>query len=220
MSKVTLYIDYLSQPSRAVLAFCLINNIPHEVIETEIVKGATDTEEFALISPTRTVPAMTHNGFSLSESNAILIYLSSAFNTPDHWYPSDPRLQAQVNIYLNWHHLNIRYGCGHYYYRKVVRPLFSSRGFSPEFEKEMLFVQQKSLEFVENILKSSKFVAGTSQISIADLICYSEIVHLCLLRFDFSKYPNIKQWMSCISSIPGIIQANSKFTDSLGEYKL
>lgn len=220
MSKVTLFIDYLSQPSRAVLAFCLINNIPHEVVETEIVKGATDTPEFGLISPTRTVPAMAHNGFSLYESNAILVYLASAFNTPDHWYPNDPKLQAQVNMYLNWHHLNIRYGCGHYYYRKVVRPLFSNRGFSSEFEKEMLYVQQKSLEFVENTLKTSKFVAGTPEISIADLVCYSEIVHLKLLRFDFQKYPKIQAWMLKISSIPGVNQAHLKFAESLGEYKL
>ena len=29
--KLTIYIDWASQPSRAVLAFCKINKIPHEV---------------------------------------------------------------------------------------------------------------------------------------------------------------------------------------------
>jgi hypothetical protein len=37
---IKLYIDYGSQPSRAVLALCLLNNIPHEVVETSLFKGA------------------------------------------------------------------------------------------------------------------------------------------------------------------------------------
>lgn len=35
---IKLYIDYGSQPARAVLAFCLIAKIPYEVIETRIFK--------------------------------------------------------------------------------------------------------------------------------------------------------------------------------------
>ena len=37
---IKLYIDYGSQPSRAVLALCLIAKIPHEVVETTMMTGA------------------------------------------------------------------------------------------------------------------------------------------------------------------------------------
>lgn len=37
---IKLYIDYVSQPSRAVLAFCLFNKIPIEIIEVSIFTGA------------------------------------------------------------------------------------------------------------------------------------------------------------------------------------
>jgi len=36
---IKLYIDYGSQPSRAVLALCIINKIPHEVIHISIMEG-------------------------------------------------------------------------------------------------------------------------------------------------------------------------------------
>ena len=36
---IKLYIDYLSQPSRAVYAVCLLGKIPLEVIETRLGKG-------------------------------------------------------------------------------------------------------------------------------------------------------------------------------------
>lgn len=35
---IKLYIDYMSQPARAVLALCIIANIPYEVVETSIMK--------------------------------------------------------------------------------------------------------------------------------------------------------------------------------------
>jgi hypothetical protein len=31
--------DHASQPSRAVLVFCRINKIPHQIVETRIAKG-------------------------------------------------------------------------------------------------------------------------------------------------------------------------------------
>jgi glutathione S-transferase len=36
---IKLYIDYVSQPSRAVLALCILANIPHEVIEVKLFKA-------------------------------------------------------------------------------------------------------------------------------------------------------------------------------------
>jgi hypothetical protein len=35
---IELFIDYISQPSRAVLAFCLLNNIRVTITETRIAK--------------------------------------------------------------------------------------------------------------------------------------------------------------------------------------
>lgn len=38
-SPVKLYIDYLSQPCRAVIALCILENIPYEVIEVRLMKA-------------------------------------------------------------------------------------------------------------------------------------------------------------------------------------
>jgi glutathione S-transferase len=203
-----------------VLSFCIINNIPVEIIETEIISGATESKPFISVSPAKTVPAITHNSLSLYESSAILIYLCSVFSVPDHWYPSDPELQGKVNVYLHWHHLNVRYGCGHYFYRKKVRPLFSNRGFSNDFEEEMLFVQRKSLELLEATLKNHDFVAATNEISIADLVCYCEVTHLRLLNFDFSIYPKLQAWINRVARIDGVRKAHQKFESYLASFKL
>lgn len=36
--KVNIYIDWVSGPCRAVLTFCQINNIPHNIVETRLNK--------------------------------------------------------------------------------------------------------------------------------------------------------------------------------------
>lgn len=46
-----LFIDYASQPSRAVLWLCLANRIPHEVHQVRILKGEQLAPEFAAINP-------------------------------------------------------------------------------------------------------------------------------------------------------------------------
>ena len=43
---IKLYIDYVSQPSRSVLAFCILAKIPHQVIKTNIVKGEVALSSF------------------------------------------------------------------------------------------------------------------------------------------------------------------------------
>lgn len=220
MSKPILYIDYLSQPSRAVLAFCIISKIPFEVQETGIISGQTNSKEFTEICPARTVPAMVHNGFALYESHAIMTYLASVFPIDDHWYPKDPVEQAKVNIYLHWHHLNIRFGCGHYLYKKIVRPLFSNQPFNKELEAEMLFIQKKSLHFIDDIMKNGKFVAGTDLPSIADISCYMEVGNLQLIEFDFSPFPNLVKWRETMRKIPGIAEANTRFDLNFSSPKL
>ena len=66
-------------------------------------------EDFAKVSPSKTVPAIDDNGFALSESAAIMTYLVDKYSLPDHWYPRDPKRRARVDEYMHWHHGNLRY---------------------------------------------------------------------------------------------------------------
>lgn len=55
---IKLYLDYASQPSRAVLAFCLLVKIPHQIIETSLMSGAVLLLEYrtTLQSSRRSTP--------------------------------------------------------------------------------------------------------------------------------------------------------------------
>jgi len=51
MATLKLFIDHASQPSRAILVFCLINKIPHEVVETRIGKAEVSHTLLSIFLP-------------------------------------------------------------------------------------------------------------------------------------------------------------------------
>jgi glutathione S-transferase len=93
--ELKIYADYASQPSRAVISFCLLNNIKFTLVETRVGKREHMTEEFIAINPNMQVPAIveidktTGEKWNLFESHAILRYLAKTRNVPDNWYPKD-----------------------------------------------------------------------------------------------------------------------------------
>ena len=53
-----LYIDWVSQPCRAVVVLCKALHIPHEIVEVRLFKGQHFAPDFNKISATRKLPAM------------------------------------------------------------------------------------------------------------------------------------------------------------------
>jgi hypothetical protein len=46
-----LYVDMMSQPSRAVLLFCRLNDIPHEVVSIRLANGEHRAPAFRAVNP-------------------------------------------------------------------------------------------------------------------------------------------------------------------------
>ena len=53
-------------------------------------------------------------------SAAILKYIVTKYQLPDHWYPTvDVCKRAKIDEYLSWHTENLRRGAGIYMFYKV-----------------------------------------------------------------------------------------------------
>lgn len=57
-----------------------------------------------ILNVAKKVPALKEGDFTLGESHAIMKYLHSTRELPDHWYPKDAKQRAKIDEYLDWHH--------------------------------------------------------------------------------------------------------------------
>ena len=107
--KLVLYVDFGSQPARAIAGFCKLNGIAHELKMVPLRKREHMKEPFISINPREIIPAMQELDastgevvFTLSESHTILRYLADSRMCPDHWYPrEDLKKRAIVDAYLD-----------------------------------------------------------------------------------------------------------------------
>jgi len=82
--ELEIYMDWMSQPCRAIVALCMFNNIKFTIKEVRLMKGENKKPEYTAISPDGKVPALreikkTTEGeedvFVLLESHSIMRYL-------------------------------------------------------------------------------------------------------------------------------------------------
>ncbi|KAL4442894.1 hypothetical protein ABPG74_010783 [Tetrahymena malaccensis] len=205
-----IFIDWISQPSRAVVTYCLIENIPHEIIQVRVNALEHRKPDYIQINPSAKVPAISdklENGeiFNLFESHTIMRYLSDRYNKYK-LYPQDNiQLRAVINSYLDWHHTNTR-KCGAYLF-----DVYSSSvlGIKPKNNIEQLYKQiEDILKFIDQVWLldgKNKFIGNNSMLTIADISCYCEVSQMIIDSYDFkNKTPNLYNWMKRMEVIPEI----------------
>jgi glutathione S-transferase len=168
------------------------------------------------------VPAITDGTFTLGESAAILQYIAETRNLTS-WYPtaSDPISRAKVNFWLHWHHGNSR---------KATKGILIHRLFRSAGADEKLATGVKglssSLQFMEKQLggadgKALNYLTGDSP-TIADLLIVTELDQLmpsAFNLFDFTKFPNILNWISRIQKLPNYDKIFSGVEEVSKKYK-
>ncbi|CAN6280471.1 unnamed protein product [Urochloa humidicola] len=186
MQPIKVYADRRSQPSRAVIIFCRVNQIEFEEVTVDLFKSQHLTPQFRKINPMGQVPAIVDGRFKLFESHAILRYLASVFpGVADHWYPADLFTRAKIESILDWHHSNLRRGAATLVMHTALAP-FLGLTTSPEAVKQAEKLLMQSLGRIESVWLNggAKFLLGSPQPSIADLSLVCEIMQLEILGDD------------------------------------
>jgi glutathione S-transferase len=171
--------------------------VPFERIETNILQGETRTREFLAKNPVGKVPVIEiDSGKYLTESNAILIYLSEGTE----FLPYDRYLRAQVFQWLCFE-------------QSIREPIASSRfwtsvlGKSSEYKQA---IEQRreagyaALKLIEDHLQNYNFFVG-ERYTIADiaLFAYTHVAHEG--GFDLAKFSATCAWIERVKQQTGYI---------------
>ncbi|KAF5290518.1 hypothetical protein FQA39_LY03622 [Lamprigera yunnana] len=193
-----LYFDALSQPSRALLILLQTSKIPFTKCPVNLGKGEHLTEEYKNnVSRFQKLPVISHGEYRLTESIAILRYLSREAEIPANLYPKDSKEQARVDEYLEWQHLNIRAMCSLYFIKKFVEPLLTG----VEADKQKIDAYERRmitcLDDFENLwLKSGPFITG-DKLTAADIWAACEVEQPRIAGYDPEVgRPILSKWLN------------------------
>ncbi|GIL78741.1 hypothetical protein Vretimale_372 [Volvox reticuliferus] len=218
--RLRLYVDFMSQPCRAVIIFSRCNKLPVELQMVLIHKGETRSPEYLARNPLGKVPLLedpeaVRSGegpgrdahLCLTESAAIMSYLSYKFPelVMEHWYPrSDPVQRARVDAALHWYQGNIRAGAMRLSFHKVVAQRLGLQG-DERVAADGLKTLKLALSGLEEYWlagDSRLFMTGRQPCS-ADLLCACELEQLHMLKAQWhgtsldeilAPYPLVQAW--------------------------
>ncbi|XP_068167515.1 glutathione S-transferase theta-2 [Antennarius striatus] len=201
---VEVYLDLLSQPCRALLILLECNQIPHTVRTVALRKGENKTPEFTKMNPMQKVPVLVDGDFVLTESDAILKYLATKFNVPEHWYPRQPERRARVDEYTAWHHTNTRPHAAKVFILEVLLPAMSGSPVDEGRLNRALSQLDETLDKLETMfLRRQPFLCG-DEITVADLLAICELMQPLVAGRDvLQQRPKLQHWKSRVQSAVG-----------------
>jgi glutathione S-transferase len=173
--------------------------LPFRLVDVDPGKGETRTPDYLALNPNGRVPLLVlPDGSTLSESNAMLLYLAEGTK----FLPSGKYERALVNQWLFFEQYD------HEPQIAVARSWLG--GYYPErtgkATAEQLSGWQdkggKALSVMEKRLEQNDWLAGASY-SVADisLYAYTHMAHEG--GFDLARYPGISAWIARVASVPG-----------------
>ena len=189
MGKLTIYGDSRSGNCLKVKWTADLLGVAYDWIETDILAGATHTEEFLKINPAGQTPAVIlPDGRPLSQSNAIIAYLAAVNESP--LLPADPYQRAKVDEWLFWEQYS------HEPYIAVRRFQKALLGKSDaEIDPKLLERGRRALARMELQLAETPYLAGAA-LTLADiaLVAYTRVADEA--GFDLAAFPGVRAWIA------------------------
>jgi glutathione S-transferase len=176
-------------------------SISFEYIELDILKGETRTSEFLEKNPNGRIPVLElEPGVFLSESNAILLYLSEGTS----FLPTDRLARARVTQWLFFEQYS------HEPYIATSR-FWLHQGKAEEYREALAQKQAPgyaALGVMEKRLKDHPFLVG-DRYTIADiaLFAYTHVAEEG--GFSLEKFPGIQAWIERVQAQPQHIPITS-----------
>lgn len=194
---IKLYGNRFSPPSNKVEMVLNELGVEYEFVFVDLLKGEQRKPEFLSLTPFGKVPVLVDGNFKLSESNAIIKYLSK--KTKSELYPSDLEKQAEVDMWCDFigQHLTL----GAYVkviFNKMVAPRIGVEP-DPRSMKEGYEFISKYLTLIEEKLNKTKFLAG-DKMTIADVTLLATIDPSEMIEVDLKTYPKLNTLRDSLKS--------------------
>ena len=170
--------------------------IPCEIVEVDILSGASRTPEFLKINPNGRTPVLDDNGSLLAESNAILAYLARDTK----YLPENRKKFALVFQWLFFEQYS------HEPFIATSRFWLQHKPDTPE--RSALLASKRdggwaALKIMEDQLTESEFFVNDYSIADIALFAYTHVADEG--GFPLDDFPKVREWIQRVTAQPGFI---------------
>jgi glutathione S-transferase len=178
-----------SARSRALRTLWMVGELglPYEHNDLLPRSPGTRTPEYLALNPNARVPTIEDDGFVLSESMAINLYLAKKHNSP--LYPKDPRDEALCWQWSLWETDRLDRQIVNYANHHMVLPEAERK---PAVAEAAWAEMAPALEVLEGALARSGWLVGGA-FSIADLNVAAALYRG--LTLDLGRWPRVTAWL-------------------------
>jgi GSH-dependent disulfide-bond oxidoreductase len=196
---ITFYAYGAPNPFKVAIALLELG-LEHEINVVKIWEGAGQSPEFLAINPNGKVPVIVDSdtGLTISESNAILLYLAEKTGK---LLPTDARLRQRALELL-------------FFQASGVGPMYGQRAwftlFAPEKVPYAITRYRNEAErlnqVIEGILQEGKPWFLGDEYSIVDIAFMGWVWTAVQMHFSIDDYPKLKAWFDRMLARPAVQQ--------------
>ena len=194
MSTIKLYRYPLSGHSHRVENFLSILGLDADIITVDLAEGEHKTPDFLKKNIFGQVPVLEDGPITIADSNAILIYLASKYDTKRQWLPLGAEEAANVQRFLSIAAGEIAHG-------PAAARLVTVFGASLDHEAAIESAHVL-LDTLETHLDGRDWLA-CDHATIADIADYTYIAHAPEGNVSLGSYPNVRAWLKRVEALPG-----------------
>ena len=164
--------------------------LPYSREEAGGAFGVVNSPEYRALNPNGQVPTIDDDGFVLWESNTIVRYLAAQYGADTSWYPTDPRVRAQADKWMDWTSTS---------FAGAFRPLFWGVLRTPAEQQDWVAINAaitvcaQLLQIVDQALSETPYLSG-DEIGMGDIPLGSFIYAWFEMPIERASLPHLSDW--------------------------
>jgi glutathione S-transferase len=194
---IRLYRHALSGHAHRVELFMSLLGLPCEAIDVNMVRGAHKAPDFvAKNNPFGQIPVIEDGDVAIADSNAILVYLATRYDSTGRWLPRDAVAAARVQQWLSVAAGQLASGPS----AARLAVLFGAR---LDVDRAQA-ISQQLFKVLDSHLTGRKFLVDDLP-TIADVAIYSYTAHAPEGGVSLDPYGHVRAWLARIEALPGFV---------------
>ncbi|VVD64081.1 glutathione S-transferase family protein [Pandoraea horticolens] len=196
---IRLYRHVLSGHCHRVELMLHLLDLPYETIDIDLLAGEHKQPAFLAMNHFGQIPVIDDDGRVIADSNAILTYLATRYDTRGTWLPRDAVAAAKVQRWLSVAAGDLAFGPAA---ARVVVVFQRPVDASAMIERATLLLSRTETYLAAP--QATRFLAGDTP-TIADVACYAYLAHAPEGNVSLAPYPAVRAWLARVAALPRFV---------------